>query len=389
MPGPGVTAALTARRIFDGERWLRDHVIVVDGQRISSVMQRKQLPADTPVTDLGDTTIAPGLIDVQVNGGGGVLLNNQPDRSGLRSIARAHRCAGTTAIMPTVISDTAALVRTAAEAAAAAIVDEEAGIIGLHIEGPFFAPARRGTHKADMIRRPDAGDLEWLCQPRPFPLMLTLAPEQLPAGVVRMLSDAGVLVCAGHTDADYERVRQAIDEGLRGFTHLFNAMSPLTSREPGAVGAALEDAATWAGIIADGHHVHPATLALAQRCKARGKLFLVSDAMATVGSAQDSFELYGERITVRDGCLVNAEGRLAGSAISLLDAVRIAHREAGIELGECLRMASLYPATFLKLEHERGRLQEGYRADLVAFDEHFAATDTWVGGEHLAHPGQP
>jgi N-acetylglucosamine-6-phosphate deacetylase len=236
-----------------------------------------------------------------------------------------------------------------------------------------------------MIRALEASDLAWLCALQKFPVMLTLAPEQITAQQLRTLADAGLLLCAGHTNGDYTSIRQAIDSGLRGFTHLFNAMSPLTAREPGTVGAALEDGNTWAGIIADGHHVHPAVISLAKRCKAPGKLLLVSDAMATVGAIEDSFEIYGERIKVRDGRLVNAEGKLAGSAIALIDGVRIAHQLSGIELGECLRMASLYPAAFLKLDCELGRLQKGYRADLISFTADYHVTDTWVAGQHQEH----
>ncbi|MEE4250182.1 MAG: N-acetylglucosamine-6-phosphate deacetylase, partial [Alcanivoracaceae bacterium] len=261
----------------------------------------------------------------------------------------------------------------------------EKGILGLHIEGPFVEAGRRGTHKAEMIRRLEASDIAWLCELQAFPIMLTLAPEHVPLQQLRELAAAGILLCAGHTDADYDCIQAAIACGLRGFTHLFNAMSPMSARAPGTVGAALEDSDTWAGIIADGHHVHPTMIDLARRCKAPGKLLLVSDTMATVGATEDCFELYGEQIAVRDGCLINAEGKLAGSAIALIDAVRIAHQRAGIELGECLRMASLYPAAFLKLEKHLGRLQSGYRADLMCFDIEYQVTHTWVAGQHMKH----
>ena len=384
MPGAHVTSAVSADRLFDGEVWLDDHGLLLAGARIEALLPRKDIPGDVPHTDLGNTCLAPGLIDIQVNGGGGTMLNNDPSAAGVACIARAHRQFGTTGLAPTVISDTPDTQRAAAEAVAQARAAGEDGVLALHIEGPHFEPARRGTHKAEMIRRISDEDLAWLCSLQDFPVILTLAPERAAQGQVRALADAGLLVCAGHTDATYEQVQAAIDEGLRGFTHLFNAMSPFEVRAPGTVGAALDSDTTWAGIIADGHHVHPAGIRLAHRAMAPGKLLLVSDAMSTVGGP-DSFQIYGEHITENGGRLVNADGNLAGSSIALLDAVRIAHQQAGLPLGECLRMASLYPAGFLGMGEQLGRLQRGYRADLFAFDERYRVSDTWVAGQHQRH----
>jgi N-acetylglucosamine-6-phosphate deacetylase len=384
MSSSGVIEAFTARRLFDGDSWLQDHALLVDGDHIAAVVPLAEVSMETPTTDLGDITLAPGLIDVQVNGGGGVMFNNDPSADGLATIAGAHRQYGTTTIMPTVISDTALVQQTAASAVRDAQAAGEHGVLGLHLEGPHFDPGRRGTHKADMIRPLTASDMDWLCSLQDYPTIVTLAPEHTTPGQVRRLSDAGLMVCAGHTNADYQQVSAAIEEGLRGFTHLFNAMSPLQSRAPGTVGAALDSPDTWAGIIADGHHVHPVGIRLAHRAKHTGKLILVSDAMSTVGGP-DSFEIYGERIAVEDGRLINAEGNLAGSAIALIDAVRTAHKEAGLDLGECLRMASRYPAEFLDLGSRLGRLAAGFRADIFAFDQNFRVSDTWVAGEHQAH----
>jgi N-acetylglucosamine-6-phosphate deacetylase len=376
-----MTSAVSANQLFDGENWLPDHGLLIQGERIQAVLPRGDLPTDIHHTDLGDTRLAPGLIDIQVNGGGGTMLNNDPSAAGVACMAQAHRQFGTTGLAPTVISDTPEVQQAAAIAVAGARAAGEAGVLALHIEGPHFEPLRRGTHKAEMIRPMADEDLAWLCSLQDFPVIVTLAPERTGPGQIRRLAEAGLLVCAGHTNATYEQVQTAIGEGLRGFTHLFNAMSPMEARAPGTVGAALEDNSTWAGIIADGHHVHPATIRLAQHTKAPGKLLLVSDAMSTVGGP-DSFEIYGERITQSRGRLVNAEGNLAGSAIALIDAVRIAQQEAGLPLAECLRMASLYPAAFLGMDDHLGRLQPGYRADLFAFDEHYRVSDTWVAGQH-------
>lgn len=385
MSGTGISHALIAERLFDGEHWHRDTCVLLEGERISAIVPRYGLPDTPPYPLTACRTLAPGFIDLQVNGGGGVLFNGDPRPETVRQMALGHRRAGTTAILPTLISDTPEVQRAGVEAVAAAIAGGSAGILGVHIEGPFFAPPRRGTHKADMIRTPDAADIGWLKSIAGFPVILTLAPEQLQPGLLEELTAADIIVCAGHTDATYDQIQAAIKAGLRGFTHLFNAMSPLQARAPGAVGAALEDTATWAGIIADGYHVHPATLRLAWRTKTRGKLFLVSDAMATVGSDDDGFDLYGERITVHEGKLINAEGVLAGSAIGLIDAVRTTHEKVGLPLDECLRMASLYPAEFLGVDDNLGRVRAGYRADLVHFDRHFTVLDTWVAGDHLRH----
>ena len=256
---------------------------------------------------------------------------------------------------------------------------EASAVLGIHIEGPFFAAARRGTHQADRLRQPTAADIDWLRSLADMRCLTTLAPEVMAPGMIRQLSSAGIVVSAGHSAASWAQLQQARREGLRGFTHLFNAMSPLTAREPGVTGAALDSGDCWLGIIADGHHVHPASIRVAHRCAGAGKLFLVSDAMATVGSGQPWFTLYGERITARDGRLLNAEGALAGSAIGLVDAVRYCHRVVGLPLEECLRMASLYPAEFIG-EQRLGRIAAGSRADLVLLDENLQVNATWVAG---------
>lgn len=339
--------ALRVTRLFDGEQWHTDCGLLLSGTLVHALLPASDLPDALPIREIADGFLAPGLVDLQVNGGGGLLFNNAPSADTVLHIAAAHRRQGTTALLPTLLSDTAAVQEAGAAAvreAQRAAQPEAAAVLGIHIEGPFFAPARRGTHRRDRLREPTRQDIDWLCSLDDLRCMITLAPEVMLPGMIRRLADAGITVSAGHSGASWEELQQARQEGLSGFTHLFNAMSPLTAREPGVTGAALESGDCWMGIIADGHHVHPASIRIAHRCAAPGKLFLVSDAMATVGSGQSWFTLYGERITVRDGRLVNAEGTLAGSAISLMDAVRYCYRTAGLPLEECLRMASLYPA---------------------------------------------
>lgn len=376
---------VTAPRLFDGEEFRKERAVAIEGERIVGVLPRRDLPDGARCLDFSEGTLAPGFIDLQVNGGGGIMFNNEPTADAVDRITAAHRGAGTTGLAPTLISDVVATQRAGVAAAIAARARGNRGVLGVHIEGPFFERSKRGTHADGMIRPMDRDDMDWLLGLRDLPVILTLAPEHLAAGQIRLLADAGIRVCAGHSDASFEQIQAALAEGLCGFTHLFNAMSPLTARAPGVVGAALDDPESWAGVIADGHHVHPASIRIAHRAKAAGRLLLVSDAMAVVGTEEVSFELYGERVDLQEGRLVNAQGALAGSAIGLNDAVRYSHREVGLPLSECLRMASLYPARCLGLEADLGRIAPGCRADLVLFDGDFAVTDTWVAGSHTSH----
>ncbi len=383
--------ALTGARIFDGETLLPDTaVVVLEGHRILKLIDRRT-PAfaglkPRQIIELDGGVLAPGFIDLQVNGGGGALLNKTPSVEGVAAILRGHRQFGTTALLPTLISDT----REVHKAAAAAVIEAAArglrGVLGLHVEGPCFNPRRHGAHKLELLRGLDNDDIEWLTSlsgqdnENTFKVVVTLAPEcTAPASIAR-LAAAGIRVCAGHTDASFAEITCGLEAGVSGFTHLYNAMSSLTAREPGAVGAALTDPGSWAGIIVDGHHVHPAAVKLAYRAKPEGKLYLVSDAMATVGSRDKTFQLYGETIREEQGRLVNAEGVLAGSAIGLMDAVKNCVECVGIPLPQALRMASLYPAQFLRLDHCLGRIKAGYRADLVHFSDSFIVRDTWVAG---------
>ena len=255
------------------------------------------------------------------------------------------------------------------------------GVLGIHIEGPYIAPARKGVHHESSLRLPDASEIALTGSLKRGRTLITLAPERVPTEIVRTLVAAGVIVAIGHTAGDYISVRRALDVGARGFTHLYNAMTPLQSREPGAVGAALEDRESWCGIIVDGHHVHPASLKVALAAKPRGKLFLVTDAMPPVGAAEPSFVLNGETITVQDGIARTADGVLAGSVISMIDAVRNCVELLGLPLEEAARMASTYPADFLELGKSHGRIATGYRADFTLIDDAFHVQETWISGE--------
>lgn len=385
MPERGTAIAISAPSIFDGARFLYDHCVVIESGVVRQVLPAGELPQGTELVALPGGTLAPGLIDLQVNGGGDLMFNDRPCAATLATMLDAHRATGTTAMMPTLISATRDCQQQAVAAVRAACAAGNPGILGIHLEGPFFEIARRGAHRADLVRPAREEDIAWLCSLADLRLIVTLAPEHAAPGQIRALAASGIHVCAGHTNATHRQMMAAAEQGMTGVTHLFNAMSQPAPREPGAVGAALAEDALWAGIIADGHHVHPANIRLAQRCKPPGRLVLVSDAMATVGGRLTTFSLYGEDISASGGKLVNAAGVLAGSAIGMIDAVAYANAVVGIGLEECLRMASLYPAAILGLDDRLGRIATAYRADLVHFDEGFTVRNTWVAGERRQH----
>lgn len=384
-----MSAILSGAQIFDGQHFYDDHAVVIHDELITAIVPLQQSPADADVVRLDGGILAPGFIDLQVNGGGGKLFNNDPSVETLEAMLHGHRMYGTTTMTPTLISDSKVQHQAGVAVVQDAIKQGIKGILGVHIEGPFFNLDRRGTHKAEFIRQPTADDIMWVCEAsaatNEMVTIVTLAPERTEAGQIAALVEAGVVVCAGHTDALYSDVKAGLNEGLSGFTHLFNAMRPLTGREPGVVGAALEDRHAWCGIIADGHHVHPSSLAVAIAAKPRGKVYLVTDSMATIGHPNKSFELYGEIIQEQNGCLINAEGRLAGSAISMIASVKYAVEAIGLDLEEALRMASLYPAEFVGRSEQLGRIAANYRADLVHFDRDYVVRNTWVAGQHEAH----
>lgn len=376
-----MATAFVNGRVLTHQGFRDDLAVVVEGDRIVDLMPHgdAQIGA-TKTLDLRGAYLLPGFVDCQVNGGGGVLFNNSPDVDALRAIGKAHRRFGTTGWLPTLISDDPGKMAQAIAAVREAIASEVPGVLGIHLEGPYLAPARKGTHDAGKFRLPDADEIALATSLDNGRTLITLAPEQVPLEDIRALVARGAIVAAGHTAGTYEQVCAGLDAGITGFTHLYNAMSPLQGREPGAVGAAMEDRDSWCGIIADGIHAHPASLRVALAAKPRGKVFLVTDAMPPVGADDPSYELYGETITVRDGAVRNAAGVLAGSALDMASAVRNAVRLLEQPLAEAVRMASTYPAEFLGLGDRCGRIAAGYRADLVAMDGEMNVVATWIGG---------
>ncbi|OKH89885.1 N-acetylglucosamine-6-phosphate deacetylase [Thalassospira sp. TSL5-1] len=373
--------AIKNARLFDGEQFHENSTVIVENSKISAVSPAS-IPDGADIFDARGNVLAPGFIDVQVNGGGGVLLNHSPSVDGIRQIMAGHRKFGTTAMLPTLITDTREKMLAAIDAVKNAINEGVPGIVGIHLEGPYLNTERKGVHDPNIIRPMEDDAIEVLSSLPNGRILVTLAPEKAAKGTIEKLTAKGVLVCAGHTAGTYDDMQKAIGEGLRGFTHLFNAMSPLAHREPGVAGAAMADETTWCGLIADGYHVHPAAMQVAVRAKKTGKIMLVTDAMPTVGAKTKSFVLGGEEITASGGRCALADGTLAGSDLDMMSAVKNSVEMIGVDLGEALRMASQYPATFLKLDDCKGKILPGFDADMVLFDpETFEVKNTWISGK--------
>lgn len=372
--------ALVNGRVLTERGFVTDRAVLVNGARIVDVVARKAARRAQEVHDLDGRYLLPGFIDCQVNGGGGVLFNDDPTPAAIQRIGAAHRKFGTTGFLPTLISDRTQVMRSAIDAVRAAMAIDGAGVLGIHLEGPFLSPARPGVHDAAKFREPEPTLLDLVASVRVGRTLMTLAPDRVAPPIIKELVRRDVILCAGHTAADYATARAAFDAGIRGVTHLFNAMPAMLNREPGVVGAALEDDRVWCGLIVDGYHVHPATLRVALAAKPVGKTFLVTDAMPTVGSAETSFYLGQERVRCESGVCVTEAGVLAGSALDMASAVRNTVRLLGVPLEEAARMASTYPAAFLGLEQERGRIAPGLRADFVVLDDELVVREVWCGG---------
>jgi N-acetylglucosamine-6-phosphate deacetylase len=378
--------AVAARCVFDGVAVRERAAVLIDGGKIAAVVPRREVPASAPIRDLPDDAwLAPGFIDIQVNGGGDVLFNDEPTPGAIRAIVAAHRKFGTTALLPTLISDSSKKMAVAL-AAVESVIGVEPGVLGIHLEGPFLSPEKPGVHDPRALRQPTAEDIAALTAPRQGVMLITLAPEQVPAQFIGRLAAAGVRISLGHSMATYAQTQAAMAAGLTGFTHLFNAMRPLDSREPGPIAAALNSAQAWYGLIVDGVHVAPPMLRLALR--GAGHPLLVTDAMPPVGGTQSSFMLHGETITLHDGRCTTKDGKLAGAYLDMAAAVRNCVRLLGLPLPDALRFASTHPAHFLGLDKKLGRLVPGFRADMVAFDgTTIEVLETWVAGAGVTNSG--
>lgn len=373
-------------RIFDGEGLGAGALLVEDGQ-VAAILAPEATAPGAAVETLAGGILAPGFVDLQLNGGGGVMFNDAPCVATLERMAEAHARLGALTILPTLITDTPDLTRAAVEAVAGAVAQRVPGIAGLHLEGPHLSLARKGAHDPALIRPMTEEDLRFLLDAaRRLPrLYLTIATESVEFAQISALAEAGVVVSLGHTDAGFDACRAAIAAGARAVTHLFNAMSQLGSREPGLVGAALASGSVSAGLIADGIHVHPAAMRAALAAKAGpGRLFLVSDAMAPLGTDLRSFRLNGREIRRAGGRLTLADGTLAGADLDLARALRIVTQEAGLALDRALAMATSVPAQVAGLADRCGTLRAGRAADFVHLSDSLHLNGVWRGGRRLA-----
>jgi N-acetylglucosamine-6-phosphate deacetylase len=374
--------AIAADKLFDG-RVVHEHTaVLINGSRISGLTPLEQVPKSFPLTRMPDGAwLAPGFIDIQVNGGGDVLFNDDPTPEAIGKILAAHRRFGTTSILPTLITDSNEKMQRAAAAVTEAMRSDP-GVLGIHYEGPFLSPERPGVHDPKMIRRAAFDDIPLLTSLASGKTLVTLAPECVPAGFIADIVGRGIRVSLGHSMATYGQTRAAMSEGLSGFTHLFNAMRPPSAREPGPIPAALESATAWYSLIVDKVHVAPAMLQLALR--GLGTPVLITDAMPPVGGRKTLFSLYGDRITVANGRCARDDGTLAGTVLDMATAVRNCVSFLGVPLPLALTFASAAPAGFLGLDRELGRLAADYRADFVVFyPDNMQVLETWVAGQRV------
>ena len=379
--------ALVGARLHTPEGLAPGRALLLADGTIRDIVADDAIPATARATRLAGGTLAAGFIDLQVNGGGGVMFNDAPTAATIAAIGHAHRTFGTTGFLATFISGARADMARAVAAVREAMDSGEPGVLGIHFEGPHINAGRRGAHDARAIRPPAEGDIDLLASLATGRTLVTLAPECVTPADIAALAARGVIVAAGHSEADADTMDTAMAHGLTGVTHLFNAMGPLGHREPGAAGAALTRDRLACGIIADGVHVHWDVLRLAWRAKPRGTLFLVTDAMAPVGAPDAGVIRIGnETVRTVGGCLRLADGRLAGSLLDMGQAVRNCVMHAGIPLADALAMASAYPADFLGLGESRGRLAPGLRADLVWLDDDLRVRATWIGGARSDTP---
>jgi N-acetylglucosamine-6-phosphate deacetylase len=376
--------AITGGRIFDGYSWHDGKSLIVEGGKVAAVT--REIPADAQRVDADGAFVVPGFIDLQVNGGGGAMFNDQPTPEGIERIIRAHAKFGTTKLLPTLITDNREITAEARRAGREAVARKMPGFLGIHLEGPHLSVMRKGAHDPQLIRPMEAADLDALRTYREEAglLLTTLAPESVSLDQVRSLSAAGVTVSLGHTDTTCANALDYFQAGARMVTHLFNAMSPLSHREPGLVGAALHSQSAFAGMIADGFHIDPVSMGVALRAKSGlGKIFIVTDAMSTIGTDETGLMLNGRQVFRQGGRLTLADGTLAGADIDMLSSVLFVHRKLGFPLEEAIRMASLYPAEAMGLTDSHGSLRPGRVADFILLEPSLSIRSVFIDGEEL------
>lgn len=373
--------ALINCKIFTGKDVLVDHAVVVDGITISSVIPIGELPEALKTLDLQGANLSPGFIDLQLNGCGGVMFNDDISAKTIETMHQTNLKSGCTSFLPTLITSSDADIKKALEATRQYQKQHQHQALGLHLEGPYINMARKGIHSPDFIRQSNDEMIDLICAHSDLVSKVTLAPEQNEPKHIEQLAAAGIVVSIGHSDATYQQARASFDSGVTFATHLFNAMTTITGREPGVVGAIFDTPDVYAGIIADGFHVDYANIRLAHKLKGE-KLVLVTDATAPAGAEVDYFIFVGKKVYYRDGKCVDENNTLGGSALTMIEAVKNIVEHAGIALDEALRMATLYPAKAIGVEHKLGQIKQGMVANLSIFDQNFRIKGTIVNGQY-------
>jgi N-acetylglucosamine-6-phosphate deacetylase len=365
-------------QIFDGTRLLANHALVVENGRVAGVEKARH--GDVV---LNGGILAPAFVDLQVNGGGGIMLDGSADAGRIAAICATHILLGCAGVLPTLITDTKAATDRVIAAAIEAAQANVPGFLGLHLEGPHLDPTRAGAHDPRLIRPMTQADVAALIAAKAqLPVLkVTLAPASVTLAQVAALARAGVLVSLGHTDCSYDQAVAYTHAGARCATHLFNAMAPLSARAPGLAGAVL-DGDLAAGIIADGIHVAPAMLRLAMGARAEG-MFLVSDCMAFAGTDMTQMTLGGSQILRQAGRLTLADGTLAGADLRLDAALGVMVRVAGVPVQRALAMATSIPAGVIGMQGSLGHLETGRRADMVHLTDDWHLSQVWWGGVTL------
>jgi len=364
------------KKLFDSHNYIDDQVLTISDGKIIA------LDSDTSqIDDVLEGLVVPGFIDLQVNGGGGALFNDSPSLKSIQTIISAHSKFGTTAMLPTLITDKISVMEQAADAMAEAIAEKVPGIIGIHFEGPHLSVAKKGAHIEEHIRPISSQEWKVLERKDIGQILVTLAPETVNAEDINRMVSLGIKVCLGHTNADFKTAQKALDSGADGFTHLYNAMSPIQGREPGVTGCALLNDQASCGIIVDGHHVDYDSCKLALKTKPAGSIFLVTDSMPPVGTNDIEFDLVGKKVRLENGKLTSTTGELAGSVLDMATAVENAHLGLKLPLDEAIRMASKYPANYINQSDVRGCLIIGSQADFVELDDQFKVKSTWIAGQ--------
>ncbi|NRF62768.1 N-acetylglucosamine-6-phosphate deacetylase [Vibrio coralliilyticus] len=373
--------ALTNCKIYTGNDVLVDHAVVIKDQLIDSVCPVADLPQGLETLDLNGANVSPGFIDLQLNGCGGVMFNDEITAETMQVMHKANLQSGCTSYLPTLITSSDEDMRQAIAAARDYHAQYQNQSLGLHLEGPYLNVMKKGIHSVDYIRPSDDSMINFICENADVITKVTLAPEHNAPEHIQQLKDAGIIVAIGHTNATYAEARKGFESGITFATHLFNAMTPMVGREPGVVGAIYDTPDVYAGVIADGFHVDYANIRIAHKIKGE-KLVLVTDATAPAGADMDYFIFVGKKVYYRDGKCVDENGTLGGSALTMIEAVQNTVEHVGIALDEALRMATLYPAKAIGVEGQLGRVKQGMVANLAIFDRDFKVQATVVNGQY-------